>query len=466
MTTPVAGQLGESQELQTPLFCDELYQISLLPPVVAVENALLIVKSKSLRTRLDELHRTSRDIVLDVTPFAEGGGEPRVLGEGRHAEVFWFRVGPRSLVAYKSTVLFEDEKWDTQTMHELVIESRLFEALTRYFVLPSLDVSDNDTPSCPNFVALLRTDFSDRVFRRHTDHRVRIEACEHHVTSMFLEVCQPRNLRSLTDTHVGPAHEDRAKQMAASIAGQLLIAILAMASIGVVHNDLRFTNILLLSHDTPEEGLLYCIPGEGDQVDDVYMRLPGGKGIPLLVVSDFGCSCVVNWLHDPRYEPPSLATPESLAMLYYAKSAEGVVRKNFTRLSLTSHDEVGFYRPLRFTKINHFERDTATLFTTFEHMGKNESDIRRWLVHLGKIGTAVIDELTRTRPRCYPELLITVLNLLSSCDYLSKCIVRQQPQQLQSAWRLPTLAQGAAMNSALLEKLNEPRAVGNLFNLF
>jgi hypothetical protein len=416
---------------------------------------------RSLATRYGDLLRGCAALSCDFT--FKDQAEP--LGSGTNATVFAVEIDGE-YVACKTSVKSSSAMWDDEYHRELVIEQRVAETLTHHFVSTSLlpsDVPDN-APSCPNFTALMRSDFDYEAlaFKGGAVHR---QLYDKPLSTMYTEVCRRRTLLNYISDYVGSSDEKSSKRLATSLAGQLMMAVLAMASIGLQHNDMRPPNILVLSYDTPEEGLLYCIPRECEETEDIFIRLPGGKGIPLLLVSDFGTASVYNWENDVRFTPPAVATSKRLANLYYSETKR-VSAKTFERLYLNEHDDYGAMESMRWTAIDNFQRDMAAVMSMFESLGFEKESPRRWLLHLKEIGRCGVDALTERRPTSYTGLLLAMLDLLTTSDLLRACLEPEKVNTDEPAWRLPTIDQGEKINEKLRASLEADVQEGFIYSLY
>jgi hypothetical protein len=435
--------------------------------VAKITTIETLMDNKSLETRADEIKRVCVKIEVIVHP--DNRTTPVGLGSGVNAElngeVFAFRVGDREMLACKNVADMDEEGESGDTLRAIAEEARIAAMISKTFVLPScasFGSVSRTRPSSPHFTALLRHDLMHTALKA-KKFVVIDQKWKRAVSMMYLELCQRWTLSNYLYEHtgVGLIADDDARLLAASIAGQLIMAILALGSMSVSHNDMRLSNVLLLASKTPEAGLFYCVPRANVlALNDTYIRLPGGNGIPLLVVSDFGVSSVDKYENDAHFRHLGIEGAEALAGIYY--DADKIDRADFSRLSLTSHgDKLGHYRPMSHVKLGEFERDFATLFTFFEELVPVAE--RPWLAYLKQIGTTAIDALSAARPTSYKEQRRFAINLFKNCDLLKDCIV--SASTLQSAWRLPTDDQGSQLRRELIRELDKPVIKGHQFNL-
>ena len=423
-----------------------------------------IIESKTLEKRADEIKRICEKINPIV--HADNRTAPVTLGGGITSEVngnvFAFRVGDDELLACKNVADMHGTVEDNESLRETIQEGRLMAFLSEVFVIPSTGTINDvprTQPSNPHFVALLRHDMTHTPLKA-GKFIVADQKWTRCVSAMYLELCQRTTVDEFIRVNHGSKDDIEARRLAASLAGQIIMAILALGSASISHNDMRLTNILLFSKETPKTGLFYFIPKTCANGADTYLRLPGGLGIPLVMVADFGVASVNKYENDPHFDHVEHLGAKGLAQIYYT-SVE-IDELKFSRLSLTSHgDEYGHFKPMSHIDLGDFERDFATVFTFFERVVPDSE--APWLRYLKDIGTAAINELSAVRPKNYTEQRLFAVNLFKNCDLLKDFVV--SPSPVQTAWRLPTDDQAPKLRRNLISALDKSVQKGVQFNL-
>lgn len=468
---------SESVALSTP----QLREPS-ASPSNSPTTATLAPEKKSKRAfenRFNNIQAASRALLGVVT--ADPTSLPRLLGEGTYAKVFSVRVEEGVFVACKNLVDDKGARETRFTLQETVMEARIHEFVTKNLIAPSYEKCDARTPSCPNFVALLRHDAENSRLCFSSTEPIKRKKTPRCVSAMYMELCYRSNFYEFLDNCKPCENEAASLRLAASLFGQLCMATLALGSISVTHNDLRFSNFLLASTETPEDGLLYCIPSSGEEESDegTYIRLPGGTGIPFVAMTDFGISSSVEWKTDPRFFGMSGTRGDMLARLFYGPDeGEGdntskskdesdcIDNKDFERLSLSSHgDTLGAFRPLTKVKVGEYERDFATVFTLLEDM-KTDDPVPRWVFHLQQMAKHAIDELSRVRPTNSAQQRAVIINVFRTCPLLEGVVEQNRPPLAdERVWRIPNAKEGRSLARQLSSALSAPITKGNQFLL-
>lgn len=422
------------------------------------------------------LQKVAALAALSTLPMADDKAHV-LLGSGQFAQVFAYRISRDIWLAYKKTRLAKLEENDADSRLEVTIEGRIMSFLTATYLQPILlnkataaaaeaaaALGTWKPLACPNFVAVLRHDFGRNVVR-FIDDEAEYRRNDIAASSMWLERCESQNFH---EYYAKPRNcaESLRTSLAVSVIGQMLMAILCCGGVGLFHNDMRMTNWLLRSYNTPTAGLLYCIPGVGGVgAEDVYVRLPGAEGIPLLAVADFGLGSVDGWRADPRMSGfENCSEPVAMMCNYYTLKERNT--SDLTRLSLTSTgDSLGHYRPLSFGKLERHQRDMATVLSFFEAVDESMSG-HAAIAEFQRLAGAAIDALTAVRPKSYAEQRAVLLKMLVDIPEFAACVVAKPPAESQETVnRLPSDEQSRVLSALLLDRVSAPVKCRNEFKL-
>jgi serine/threonine protein kinase len=432
-----------------------------------------MLKKRTLETRGFELASVAR-LVDRKGVVPDNSVTNKILGVGTYAKVFSIKLEGGAYIACKNVAEKDDIEEDAATKRELIMEPRIAEFISRRLLLPAMMTCFEEDACCPNFVALIKHSFSDK-FLRKTKQGIVEGFSDKSVKSMYFELCQNGTLEDFMKTNSTPYSDSEARKLAASMIGQMAVAVLAMASMSLSHNDLRPSNWLFTNTNTPNDGLYYCLPTEDG---DLFITLPGGANIPFLALTDFGIASVDQWDKDPRLDYANTTNGGyggcPICSIYYYRdptdpNSVGVDHTPFKRLSLTSSgDSLGQHRPMRFSQIGEFERDFATIFSYFEEFkGTSETPPERnWTELLKKLSTLAIDKLSEKRPKEYADLRCFVVELMRDSDLFFGCVSSVRPKTNSRVWRLPSEEQGTEFREDLMCMLEEPVRMGDQFNLF
>lgn len=408
----------------------------------------------------------------------------RVLGAGTYSEVIaaepdWARVGSNcwSRVAIKATRALSNDTTaeyvkDTSERLQLALESRIMDALSRHI----LGIGDPSRARCPNFLAQVAFEQNNTAVKRSeaTAQGIfcTVRRCKAVHMTMLGEVCDEG---SLLDVAVAPStkrdanvlHPLRSRRGFFSAVAQVLLGIATHGRCGISHNDLNLSNIFV--HSLPFDSVItYELPSDASELRQEF---PGGKihlraAGRLHCIADYGLASVEEWAdEDPRISG-YWDSQGSLFDFYYGDGTDVTKRTLLPVDMLMVHEERtnDWQHPLVFTAVKNYERDVASFVSHMVVALRAEEDLTISVRANKRYALAILRQLEVQRPRQRHEILRFVHSVLRPSfvarhytkDFLPELYEQNEYRMRdQHCYKLPTLAEGAAIQKELCANLSD-----------